>query len=65
MSPEQRWEGGAQGPAISSRVTLAQSADSAAWTPQAPANDAVFPQVGTAHSSLNSVQNYCSGEHGE
>lgn len=62
MSPEQRWERGAQEPAVSSRVTLAQSADSAVWTPQAPAIDAVFPQVGTAHSSLTSVQNYHSGE---
>lgn len=65
MSPEQRWEVGAQGPAVSSRVSLARSADSAVWTPQAPANDAVFPQVGTARGSLTSVQNSCSGERAE
>lgn len=62
MSPEQRWEWGAQEPAVSSGVTLAQSADSAVWTLQAPANDAVFPQVGSAHGSLTSVPNYHSGE---
>lgn len=63
MSPEQRWERGAQGPPVSSQVTLAQSADSAVWTPQAPANDAMFSYVGTAHGSLTSlVQNISSDE---
>lgn len=62
MSPEQRRGGGAQGPAVSSQVTLAQSADSAVWTLQAPVNDAVFTRVGTAHGSLTSVQNHRSGE---
>lgn len=37
---------GSPGPAVSSRITLAQSVNSAVWT---PANDAVLSSVGMAH----------------